>query len=551
MGTVSRSVTLNPSGSTGQTNFSVASGSAISNGYTSTSSTTYARFTLSTSTTGYIYYTFDCSEIPSDATITSITGTAKVRRSSTTRVTSPQCQLYTGTTAKGTNVEFSNTSGGQTVTLSPGTGWTRANLNDLRLKIGGTGSTSSQSKQVDFYGANVVITYSVTTYDITITNNTSATVTASDSSPAAGDNVEIFADTITGITITDNNTDVTSQFTQATGGTVSAVPGSYDTGGSINGTNYQSTIGKGSDTANRTGNDYFSTGQGQSGSTWIDYFFDFSSIPLNATIQSTSLTVKGHCESTTESREISRVQAYSGSTEKGSYTDMTDQTTDKVYTVSIGTWTAAELHEAKIRHTIGVYGGLVSGATWTVTYTVSGYVYTISSVAANHAIVVSSSSSGQTIYYKAPGGGETEVGHIQVHDTWSGDFSVDLSSISSGDTVIVQGGLYVSTSGVKVSGSEYDISTTFTWNGISYSYTVGYYTLTIYPSKINILVSGVQGTTLEAVKDNDNHQYIVVSKSSGGGWTPATAVYKKVSGSWVLQSNLSNVFDSNTNYVKG
>lgn len=38
---------------------------------------------------------------------------------------------------------------------------------------------------------------------------------------------------------------------------------------------------------------------------------------------------------------------------------------------------------------------------------------------------------------------------------------------------------------------------------------------------------------------------------NGSSWTQATAVYKKVNGSWVLQSNLSNVFDSNTNYVRG
>lgn len=33
--------------------------------------------------------------------------------------------------------------------------------------------------------------------------------------------------------------------------------------------------------------------------------------------------------------------------------------------------------------------------------------------------------------------------------------------------------------------------------------------------------------------------------------TAAAAVYKKVNGSWVLQTNLANVFDANTNYVKG
>ena len=37
-------------------------------------------------------------------------------------------------------------------------------------------------------------------------------------------------------------------------------------------------------------------------------------------------------------------------------------------------------------------------------------------------------------------------------------------------------------------------------------------------------------------------------KRSGGGWTEANKVYKKVSGSWVEQTNLTSVFDSGTNY---
>ena len=36
-----------------------------------------------------------------------------------------------------------------------------------------------------------------------------------------------------------------------------------------------------------------------------------------------------------------------------------------------------------------------------------------------------------------------------------------------------------------------------------------------------------------------------------GVWVAATAVYKKVNGSWVLQSNLANVFQSGINYKKG
>lgn len=36
-----------------------------------------------------------------------------------------------------------------------------------------------------------------------------------------------------------------------------------------------------------------------------------------------------------------------------------------------------------------------------------------------------------------------------------------------------------------------------------------------------------------------------------GSWVGATAAYKKLNGLWVLQSDMTTVFDSNTNYVKG
>ena len=421
MGTVTKTLTLVPSGNTGLTGMSISGSYPVTNAYTDETSTTYARYSISQSTTGSVYFTFDVSDLPASATITSVTAKARARVSSTTRVTNTKCQLYTGTTAKGSNSTFATTSNPPTaITLTAGT-WTRSELNDLRLFVGGTGSSSTSSRYIYFYGASVTITYTVATYDVTISNSTSATVTASASSVEAGGSVSIISDTLTGITVTDNGVNVTNQFVQGTSGTESSVPTSYTAGPSINGTNYQSTIGKGSDTPNRTGNDYFSTTQGGSGSTYIDYHFDFSDIPDGATISSMSVTVKGHCESTSESREISRVQLYTGTTAKGSYVDMTDSTTDRVYTISNpGTWTRAELNDARIKHTIGVYGGLMSGATWTVAYEMDGYVYTITNVAANHAIVVSASGGGPVLYVKLNGSWvQVQRAYKKQNGSWS------------------------------------------------------------------------------------------------------------------------------------
>ena len=36
-----------------------------------------------------------------------------------------------------------------------------------------------------------------------------------------------------------------------------------------------------------------------------------------------------------------------------------------------------------------------------------------------------------------------------------------------------------------------------------------------------------------------------------GAWTAASKAFKKVNGIWVEQTDLTAVFDANTNYVKG
>lgn len=387
--TVTETLTLIPSGYTGSSNISTSSSYPLSNGYADTSSTTYARLSLSASTAGHVYYTFDTSAIPSGATITSVTAKAKVRVSSTSRVTTTLCQLYSGSTAKGSNVTFASTSSSNVVTLTCGT-WTASELSDLRMIIGGTGSSSSQSKYIYFYGAEVEVSYtaSATEYEITVSNSTSATI-GYEQWIASGADTAITADTLTGITVTDNGTDVTSRFVQGSSGTSTSYPTSYTTSGSISGTYYQSAIGNGSDAASASGNDYCSS----SGSTaYIDYAFEGLSVPSGATIQSVSVSVKGHCEDTSQSSEVARCQLYSGSTAKGDALDFTS-TSDAVYNMTTGTWAASELEDAILRFTIGYYGGRLVGATWTVTYEMSGYVYTITNIVADHAIVVSAASS--------------------------------------------------------------------------------------------------------------------------------------------------------------
>ena len=201
---------------------SVSSSYPMSNAYTDSSSTTYAQVNWTTGSNAetYVYLKFDFSSIPANATIKTVTAKAKgyVNTTNSSRVTSRQMQLATGTTLKGSALTISNSTSEQTFS-NVGT-WTRAELLDAGIRYyvkRGTSNTSS-TYNLRLYGATMTVTYEwqETTYTVTVSNSTSATVEAHPSEVLAGEDSEIRVDSLTGLTVKDNGTDVTSQFSQRT-----------------------------------------------------------------------------------------------------------------------------------------------------------------------------------------------------------------------------------------------------------------------------------------------------------------------------------------------
>lgn len=394
-------VNLVPSGydSSHSSYSSVSSSYPISNGYDGTSSTSYAYITCITGSqaSSYISYTFNTSAIPAEATIDSVTCSAKVRVSSTSYISTATLQLYSGSTAKGSSTSARTTTA-TTYNLTPGS-WTRSEIDNIAVRYTATRGTSSTTRAayMYFYGADLSITYSVSGMQYTLTATSEVDGVTID--PLAvnvmeGNSQEFTFDFGTNdpfdLKVEDNGTDITEDLVEHTvsGGTLERYPASYTTSGSISGTNYKNAVGNSADAANSSGSDYCSS----SGSTaHIDYAFDFSDIPENAVIESVSVRVKGHCESTSSSSEVATLRLYSGSTAKGSESEFTS-TSDSVITMTTGTWTRAELQNAVLRFTIGYYGGKVVGATWTVTYSVTAsayYTYTLTNIQNDHNIVVS------------------------------------------------------------------------------------------------------------------------------------------------------------------
>ena len=416
---ITDSVTLNPSNYTGLTSLTTTTNYPVSNGYTNASSTTYARLTVAQNATGYLYYTFDTSAIPAAATITSVTGTVKARVSSTTTVTSTKCQLYTGTTAKGNNVTFASTNSSNTVSISAANAgsWTRSELNDLRLKIGATGSSSSGSgggqttRYIYFYGANIIINYSLQGYEYTVAassmlNNLTPTPTSQDIFQGNDATITISGDSLEGAIVTDNDIDVTELLVQhtATAGSYSPtfIPSSFDSANSSYNSIYNNNNPENGCTESTSSTRccaYSNTTNGSTSELW--YNFDCSSIPANAIITSVTCQVGASCYSSGSYFSTRELQLFVGTTTaKGSAVTVTGNgSTSAQHTVNGGSnWTRNELDNLKIRFRVirsqtGDASFSFFGATLTVNYTIPAenpyyWTYTLTNLSADHIILI-------------------------------------------------------------------------------------------------------------------------------------------------------------------
>ena len=410
------SKTLVASGNTGLTGMTISGSYPITNAYTDSSDTsTYARYSINTSTTGYVYLTYDTSDIPPTATIQSVTAKARLRISNTSRVTNRVCQLYTGTTAKGSNTDFSSTtSGGALTTLSTGTSWTRSELNDLRMRIGGTGSSSTSSKYIYIYGTDITITYVTASRTVTTTLTGSGTIDPSGTQTMYdGDEYELTitptnkADTVTA---TKNGTDITSQLVaHGTESTITAVPGSATTSSIQNGSSYaQYAVGHSAESPySSTSNMYAASGS----TGYAAYSFDFSDIPSNAIIENIEVRCHGHRESATiSSTYVSKCGIYNGSTLISEYVEFPSTSASIITLEPNTTVTRAQLDNLAIRHYVGYYGGLVTGISFEVTYSAGTEI--------DHYTYSTTIDSDMTVAVVIGGGSQPKI-FIKNNGTWT------------------------------------------------------------------------------------------------------------------------------------
>lgn len=402
--TRTESKTFNPSSYDSGT-FTTNSSYPTSNGLTNTSSTTYARFTVST-TSQYCIYNIDVTNIPSGATINSVTCSVKAYATST-NISTRTVQLYSGSTAKGS--AYTLPTSNQTFNLTTGS-WTLSELQNCKLRFSGqrsSGGGGGSNYYIRFYGADLTINYSYqdVVYEVTATSSVQdSTITPGYSEVSSGDSLEFRIDTndVSEIIVTDNDVDVTDQLIEKIiypNTTVNTNLGSYTlVSGSFNGSGasyFQGIVGNGVD-ASKTTSNYYSGGSGTI--AVFTYNMNFT-LPSNAIITRVYCEVNGHAESTSNSNEYMCVQLRSGDTEL----------TDELNFKSVGTSNSTQTLEPETLPTVsqlsnlvlycrlGYYGGAINGATCYVEYhlptdtATTYYTYELNNITGDHIIQITES----------------------------------------------------------------------------------------------------------------------------------------------------------------
>lgn len=383
-----------------------------SNMYTNTDSTTYASVQNTRNSTSNTYYCylrgFNFSDIPSDAEVTGFTIKIKANESYMSTSSSYRMSLYNGTTSIGsTTVTSSLSTTVQTFTFPIPSTLTWETLkgygSNFGIRIPLRRSSTNSNSYVYVYGAEIEVTYTVPVYyDVTINNSTSATVTATDTHPLEGTDVEIRTNTLSGITVKDNGADVTSQFVQKTdtGSYEVEEVGSY--GFSLNSSGYYQSDNKGVDKTAAVSRVHFS-------------------LPTDATI---TFTFINYAEETYDFGVFGNIDTalnhnyYSAGSSGATITDSSYKlacNTSSHNTSSIQTLTysmSAGEHYIDVKYSKDDASAANNDTLqFKVAITLNGtaptyYGYTITNIVADHTIVVTAS------------GGEVNTAYLKVNGTW-------------------------------------------------------------------------------------------------------------------------------------
>ena len=418
--------------------------SDASNMYHNTDNTTYATvYNSRTSTTSYYIYLrgFNFDDIPDGAIINSFTIKLKARESGVSTSTSYKPYLANRTTTINGSCDVITTSASVHTFTGLTADWATISGygSNFGIRINCRRSSRNTAAYMYIYGAEILVDYTMPVYyDITINNSTSATVTASETQPLEGTDVEIRSNTLSGITVKDNGVDVTSQFSQET-----------ETGESYDVVN----VGTYGFTLNSSTGYYVSNNKGVDKSASVCRI-DFH-VPVAATITFT-------------------------------YINYAEQGYD------FGVFGNIDVALNNNYYVAGSSGATISDSSYKLACNTSSH----------------NTSSVQTLTYDMSTGD---------HSIWV-KYSKDDASASNNDTL------------------QFKVAIT-----LDEPFTPGvYYVYHITNINTDHTISITSG-------GDTNKLYVKLN----GSWVQAEKAYKKVNGNWVEQSDITTVFNTQTNYIKG
>ena len=386
---------------------------SVSNGdrmYNNTDNTTYATITNTNASTSsrYLYLRgFNFDDVPSNAVVNSFTVKIKGYESGLATSTSYAPRLANGTSALSNTTASSNFgTSAQTITIPTGSlTWDQiVNTYGSNFTIMVYVRRNSRNTTGYFYcyGAEIEVNYTIPIYhSVTVTNNTSATVSANPTSVLEGESCVVTSDTISNITVTDNGTNVTSQFV-----THSGTNGDYSI----------ETRGTYGFTLNSQTGYYVSDNKGVNKSCSVARI-SFS-LPVSATI---TFQYINYAEATYDFGVFGNVDVAlttnyypagsNGATiSETSYKKACNTSSDNTSSVQTLTYSNVSAGDHFIDVKFSKDDGTASNndtlqfnVTITLNQSVTYYTYTISNVTADHVIVVNASGSQPKIFVKVNG----------------------------------------------------------------------------------------------------------------------------------------------------
>ena len=456
-------------------NSSYLSVSNANNMYANTDSTNYATVTNSrTQTTSYYIYLrgFNFDDVPSDAIVSDITIKLKAYHSGgntstiycydgTTQVSS--AGSTTALTTSVTTKTFTNTTIDWDTLKEYGS--------DFGIRINCRRSSRNTTSYIYIYGAEIEVTYTIPTpRTVTTTLVGNGTIDPSGTQTMYdGDEYELtitptnISDTVT---VTNNNVDVTDQLEEHySGGTSTsystASENSVTTGFARSGGAFYQNSSTTSDawlryaightaespySTSNTSNTYCKDGTNDSTTQgWMNYPFDFSSLPDDAEVTAVEVKCYGAAESTSETARHADVSLWCGNEQKGTTQQFTSTSNSTMTLSDTGEWTREDLQDAWVRFGVGYYGGRILGITWKVTYNHGGTLhhYTYSyGINGNATIVVTigGGSSQPKIFVKINGAWtQFSKAYKKVNGSWVEQSSSTWSTLFNTTTNYIHG----------------------------------------------------------------------------------------------------------------